>query len=96
MSVTVTQAEVRDLLEEVNNAMPQCKLSQTAAKLGIKYPATRQLKVDYYSIGGGFMFYYTDETGKQRTLPSRHRLSTREAYRFLQGILFSINYLLDQ
>lgn len=51
----------------------------------------REIKGNYASHYGGWEFYYYDEKGGAHHLLN-YRLKHSEAYYFLEGLLFGINY----
>ena len=83
--VTLGKQDVEDIVQRVNKKLPQ--VSKTTK---------REFKADYVSQYGGWLIYYYNEANRA-TAPAGHaRISHKEAYRFFEGIEFSLNRLKDQ
>lgn len=78
----ISRKDVESILDSVNKNIPQ--KSKTIFK---------EFKADYASQYGGWMIYYYDGSARARCPFSQFRISHAEAYRFFQGILFSIKSL---
>ena len=83
--VKLGKQDVEGIIQRVNRKLPQ--VSKTIE---------REFKADYTSHYGGWLVYYYNETGRA-TAPIGHaRVSHKEAYRFFEGIEFSLDRLKDQ
>lgn len=71
--------DVERMLRIVNEAIPQ--KSKTTK---------RETQANYAPQYGGWLLVYFDENCKAHTI-SQLRMSTSEAYKFLEGMLYSIN-----
>lgn len=75
----VTKIDVENLLGTINDTIPQ-----------VGYIAMRrEIRAEYNPHYGGWLFCYYDEKARAHPIWSR-RISTKEAHKFLQGILFSL------
>lgn len=75
-----TKRDVEGLVNTINKI-----LAQTEDK------KNRRFESDYAQGYGGWLFYYYDENGKRHTY-THARLNHSEAYNFLGGIMFSLDY----
>lgn len=78
--IQITKAEVVDAIERVNRRLPQ--VSETNK---------RSFKGDYTSQYGGWLVYYYNENGRATAPIGYARVSHKEAYKFFEGVEFSIN-----
>ena len=78
--VQITKAEVVDAIERINRRLPQ--VSETTK---------REFRADYIPQYGGWLVYYYDENGRHIAPLGQYRVSHKEAYKFFEGIEFSLN-----
>ena len=83
--VTIGKHDVEDIIQRVNRKLPQ--VSKTVK---------REFKADYIPQYGGWLVYYYNDTS-HATAPIGHtRISHKEAYKFFEGIEFSLDRLKGQ
>lgn len=75
----ITKIDVERMVRSINEAIPQESKTNK-----------REINVDYMPQYGGWKIYYFDENCKAHTV-SHLRMSTNDTYRFLEGMLYSIN-----
>lgn len=83
--IQIAKLDVVSAIERINRLLPQ--VSETNK---------RSFKGDYTPEYGGWLLYYYDESGRATTPLGQYRVSHKEAYRFFEGIEFSLNRLIDQ
>ena len=77
--VRIARQDVTDAIERINRLLPQ--VSETNK---------RSFKGDYTPQYGGWLIYYNDENGRTTAPLGQYRVSHKEAYRFFDGIEFSL------
>lgn len=83
--ITLEKQDVEDIIQRVNRKLPQ--VSETNK---------REFKADYISQYGGWLVYYYNDINRA-TAPIGHaRVPHKEAYRFFEGVEFSLDRLKDQ
>lgn len=75
-----TKKDIECLIRSVNGIIPQ-----------VSKACKRELKGDYAANYGGWLIYYYDENCKAHNVHGHFRIPHREAYRLLEGIMFSLN-----
>lgn len=75
----ITKIDVERMIRSINRAIPQ--KSKTVK---------REIKGDYAPQYGGWVLLYFDEKCRSYTI-SQLRMTTKDTYRFLGGMLYSIN-----
>lgn len=75
----INKEDVERMIRSVNEAIPQ--KSKTTK---------REFAGDYSPQYGGWLLVYYDENCKSHMV-SQLRMPTSEAYKFLEGVLYSIN-----
>lgn len=80
--VKISKIDVESLLSSVNQNLPQVP--------GCAYK--NEIKADYVSHYGGWLFFFYDTFGKVHQ-PNSYRLDNYEAYYWLKGLLFSLTDL---
>ena len=78
--IQIARQDVVDAIERINRLLPQ--VSETTK---------RSFKGDYTPQYGGWLLYYYDENGRATAPLGQYRVSHKEAYRFFDGIEFSLN-----
>ena len=80
--VSINRHDVESIFGSVNRNLPQ--VSKTVK---------REFKIDYAAQYGGWMIYYYDDNARARCPFGDFRVTHKEAYRFFEGILFSLKNL---
>ena len=80
--MTIAHTDVKCIIERVNAKLPQP--SKTTK---------REFKADYARQYGGQLIYFYDQNGKGTAPMGNYRVSTKEAYRFFEGIEYSLSRL---
>lgn len=78
--ISINRHDVESILDSVNRLLPQ--VSETNK---------RSFKGDYIPQYGGWLLYYYDENGRATAPLGHYRVSHKEAYKFFEGIEFSLN-----
>lgn len=78
--IQIAKQDVVDAIERINRRIPQ--VSETNK---------RSFKGDYTPQYGGWLIYYYNEKGQATAPFGQYRISHKEAYRFFDGIGFSLN-----
>lgn len=78
--IQIARQDVMDAIESINRLLPQ--VSETNK---------RSFKGDYASQYGGWLIYYYDENGRATAPLGHYQVSHKEAYKFFEGIEFSLN-----
>ena len=78
--IQIARQDVVDVIELINRLLP--KVSETNK---------RSFKGDYTPQYGGWLLYYYDENGRATAPIGQYWVSHKEAYRFFDGIEFSLN-----
>ena len=80
--ISINKHDVESILDSVNRNLPQ--ISRTIR---------REFKADYAAQYGDWMIYYYDGSARARCPFRSFRVTHKEAYRFFEGILFSLKSL---
>ena len=80
--MNINRNDVESILDLVNRNLPQ--RSKTIKT---------EFKIDYAAQYGGWMIYYYDGSARARCPLGNFRVTHKEAYRFFEGILFSLKSL---
>ena len=83
--ITLGKQDVEDIIQRVNRKLPQA--SETNK---------REFKADYISQYGGWLIYYYNDVNRATAPAGYARISHKEAYRFFEGIEFSLDRLTGQ
>lgn len=78
--IQIAKQDVENAIERINRLLPQ--VSKTNK---------RAFKGDYASQYGGWLIHYYNEKGQATAPFGQYRISHKEAYRFFDGIEFSLN-----
>ena len=78
--IQIAKQDVVDAIERINRLLPQ--VSKTNK---------RSFKGDYTPQYGGWLIYYYDENGRATASLGHSRVSHKEAYKFFEGVEFSMN-----
>lgn len=78
--IQIAKQDVENAIERINRRIPQ--VSKTNK---------RSFKGDYALQYGGWLIYYYNERGQAMAPLRQYRVSHKEAYRFFEGIEFSLN-----
>lgn len=80
--IPINKHDVESIFDSVNRNLPQ--RSKTLKM---------EFKIDYAAQYGGWMIVYYDDSAKVRYPLGNFRVTHKEAYRFFEGILFSLKSL---
>jgi len=80
--MSINRHDVESILDSVNrNLLQRSKTIKT------------EFRIDYAAQYGGWMIYYYDGSARARCPLGNLRVTHKEAYRFFEGILFSLKSL---